>query len=122
MYSSAEEVFDEYAVMIAGKEHLVSECEVAIRSLNVAHDYLEEVLAERDNGDFLPASTDRSGAAIFERLTLIAERVGVREEILDRATWAIDDLTDERDLLMADFDQQQDAADEAGLDDVEDLE
>ena len=122
-YQTAEECRDYYDDLMAAKQHVVDECESAMRSLNVAYDYLEEIISGRDSGDYLPSASSLS-VDLVERQALIWDRIGEREEMKIRAEISIENLEDERDSEVESLElleQQREEAEEA-LDDIEDTE
>ncbi|WP_029307895.1 hypothetical protein [Cupriavidus metallidurans] len=102
-----EEAEDYYADRIAVRQHEVDECEQALGSLNVAHDYLEEVINARDSGDMLPSSSSRSVEDLVERQLLISDRIGLREEMKTVAEYSIEGLEEELDSIRDDFAQRE---------------
>ncbi len=122
-YQTAEECRDYYDDLMAAKQHVVDECESAMRSLNVAHDYLEEIISGRDSGDYLPSASSLS-VDLVDRQALIWDRIGEREEMKIRAEISIENLEEERDAEVESLElleQQREEAEEA-LDDIEDTE
>lgn len=122
-YTTAEECRDYFDDAIAQKQHVVDECEVALRSLNAAYDYLEEVISERDSGTHLPSASSLL-VTLFDRQMLISDRIGVREDMKQRAEISIENLEDERDSSVEDLERAEEEAAEAdeALEDIEDTE
>lgn len=71
-----------------------------VRYLGVAHDYLEEVITERESGDLLPYSTSRDVDDLSDRQIQISDRLSYHQELLDRVQDRLDRWEDDRDWEM----------------------
>jgi len=90
MFENAEELrahWDDKKERLEEEVELVTE---AMRYLEVAYDYLEEVITERDDGDLLPSSASRDSEELFDRQMKISDRLGYRSEQLDSAQGKLD--------------------------------
>ncbi len=121
MFASADEARDYYDFRISEKKDLVVECDVAISALQSAYDYIEGVLTESESGDLLPSASSFE-IDLFDRQMMISDRIGEREEMRTRAEFSVDDLEQERDVVVADLEEREAEAAEGGDDDLEGVE
>jgi len=122
-FGTFEEAEDYYGDRMAEKQHVVDECEVALRSLNAAFDYIEGVMADRESGDLLPSASSFA-VNLGERLMMVSDRIVIREEMQATAESSIHSLEEELDMIRDDFADREAEGDGDGdeLEDLEDME